>query len=121
MSANKALIREWFQIAWVSNKLEELDRIISDDHPVGANEVKRSFKKLHELYRDLKANIEDQIAEGDRVVTRLSVSGTYQGRKTKWMAIYIHKIEAGKIANVWRLRDSPDVSKPQELRRTAVY
>ena len=52
----------------------------------------------------------DQIAEGDRVVTRLSGSGRHTGpvlgaaptgRRLQWTAIVISRFVDGKIAEEW--------------------
>lgn len=107
--------QRWFQIAWERKDARALEEVISPEHPIGLREIQRSFEELYSQFPDLKASIADQFGDGDKVVTRLDVSATHDGRTTQWMAIYIHEIKDGKITNVWRLRDAPDVSHPQRI------
>ena len=113
MNSNKQVVQEWFEIAWKRKELSSLDGVISPEHPLGLQGIQKSFASLYRAFPDLQAEIADQIAENDKVVTRLTIQATYAGRYHKWMAIYIHRIKDGKIAEVWRLRDAPTVSLPQ--------
>jgi ketosteroid isomerase-like protein len=58
--------------------------------------------------------IEDQVAEGDKVVTRLTVYGAHEGdlpgipktgNKMEMTAVAIHRIADGKIAEHWSNTD----------------
>jgi predicted ester cyclase len=58
--------------------------------------------------------IEDQIAEGDKVVTRLTFFGKHEGdlpgaprtgNDLKMTSIYIHRIVNGKLAEQWSEKD----------------
>jgi predicted ester cyclase len=59
---------------------------------------------------DFREEVTDQIAEGDKVVTRVSGSGrhtgelmgaTPTGKNLKWTAIIISRLVGGKIAEEW--------------------
>jgi predicted ester cyclase len=59
-------------------------------------------------------DIEDQIAEGDKVVTRIRVTGTHEadlpgvsktGNKLETTATVIHRIEDGMLAEKWSNKD----------------
>ena len=61
-------------------------------------------------FPDLHLTIDDQIAEGDKVVTRATATGTHKGdfggvsptdRSTVLPIIFIHRIEGGKLAERW--------------------
>jgi steroid delta-isomerase-like uncharacterized protein len=61
-------------------------------------------------FPDLKLMVEDQIAEGDKVVTRWSATGTHQGellgipptgKQTTATGITIDRIQGGKIVETW--------------------
>ena len=65
-------------------------------------------------FPDIHLTIEDLIAEGDKVVCRMTASGTHTGnvserppagRKATWAAILIFRIEDGKIVERWETRD----------------
>jgi predicted ester cyclase len=59
--------------------------------------------------------IEDQVAEGDKVVTRLTAYGVHKrdlpgipatGREVTMTGTVIHRIEGGKIAEKWSDKDA---------------
>jgi steroid delta-isomerase-like uncharacterized protein len=61
-------------------------------------------------FPDLKITVEDQIAEGDKVVTRWTAEGTHDGdlpglpasgRSSTVTGIGIDRIEGGKIVEAW--------------------
>ena len=65
-------------------------------------------------FPDFHLVIEDLIAEGDKVVVRLTESGTMTGslmrvaptgKKYTQPAIEIHRLANGKIINLWTVRD----------------
>jgi predicted ester cyclase len=66
--------------------------------------------------------VEDLIGEEDKVVARLTATGTHTGklgpieptgRKATWSGIRIFRMEAGKIAEHWAIWD--DVSLGRQL------
>jgi predicted ester cyclase len=70
-------------------------------------EFRRAFPDLHDT-------IEDQIAEGDRVVTRFTSAGTHKGegmniplsnKKIRWSGIAIDRTANGRIAESWVIWD----------------
>ncbi len=70
----------------------------------------RQFVSLFYLaFPDLRHTVEDQVAEGDKVVSRLTVQGTHQGpfqgmaptgKQVKFTDIMISRIEDGKISGI---------------------
>ncbi|MFN8466356.1 MAG: ester cyclase [Caldilineaceae bacterium] len=61
-------------------------------------------------FPDLKYTVEDVIAEGDRVVTRWTATGTQQGafrllaptgNRVKWSGVTIWQVRDGKILTAW--------------------
>jgi predicted ester cyclase len=66
-------------------------------------------------FGDLRVEIEDLIAEDDRVVARLTFRGTHTGpfrdipptgREVSFTAIRIYRVADGKIAETWANQDS---------------
>jgi ketosteroid isomerase-like protein len=66
-------------------------------------------------FPDLRTDIEDLIAERDRVVARLSLRGTHQGefrgiaptgRAVHFTAIRVYRIADGKIVESWANQDA---------------
>lgn len=65
-------------------------------------------------FPDAHSTVDDQVAEGDRVVTRWTATGTAPNSKRYELhGITIERIEDGQIAEVWMNRD--DVSMQQQL------
>jgi predicted ester cyclase len=64
----------------------------------------------------MSATIEDVIAEGDKVVTRVTIRGTHQGetgefgpptgRQVEGGGLSLHRIEGGKIVEEWNSYDN---------------
>lgn len=78
--------------------------------PQNVNDSISLMKEYKEGFKDLSFKIENQIAEGDMVITRFSVSGTHNGtfqgikptnKKINVTGIASHKIVNGKITEEW--------------------
>jgi steroid delta-isomerase-like uncharacterized protein len=66
------------------------------------------------MFPDAHSTIDDQIAEGDRVVTRWTATGTGpDGKRYELHGVTIERIEDDQIVEVWMNRD--DVSMQQQL------
>jgi len=119
LEENKAIARRLFEEVWSQGKLDVADEIFATDyfgHIAGSPEVRRleGFKQFVSMYRtafpDLQFTIEDQIAEGDKVVTRWTSTGTHKGElmgipptgvQSTSTGIAIDRIAGGKIVEVW--------------------
>lgn len=71
---------------------------------------KKNLQEYIEAFPDKVFNIEDQVAEGDTVVTRFTVKGTHKGsfqgvaptgKKLNSSGIAVHRISNGKIVEEW--------------------
>ncbi len=76
----------------------------------GPEDVKRFLRQYREAFPDLQITIEDQIAEGDKVVTRWSSRGTHQGEfrgiaptgnEVRLTGIGIFRFSEGKVVESW--------------------
>lgn len=81
---NKALVRGYMEqiINW--GELEAFDRYFAEDvifngKPGLRQLLGEMFGILRGIFPDLQLIIEDQIAEGDKVVTHVTFRGTHQG------------------------------------------
>jgi serine phosphatase RsbU (regulator of sigma subunit) len=85
---NKASFRRYLEEAWNQGNLEVVDEIF--DHYVahqpdgsvlerGPEDVKRFVGEFRSAFPDLRLIVEEQIAEGDKVVSRGTIRGTHQG------------------------------------------
>jgi steroid delta-isomerase-like uncharacterized protein len=80
----------------------------------GAEVIKEVFAKLHRAFPDLHITVEDMIAEGDRLVSRQTVTGTHRGeylgvpptgRTVTYDEIFILSFADGRIAETWGVVD----------------
>ena len=78
--------------------------------PVRAEDMKASIEGIHSAFPDAQVTIEDQVAEGDKVVSRYTVSGTHQGeimgaaptgRLVTHTGHQTDRISGGKIVESW--------------------
>lgn len=76
--------------------------------------LKEVFARLHRAYPDLHVTIEDLIAEGDRVVSRNSVTGTHRGeymgiqptgKSVSYNEMFLLRFRNGRIAETWAVVD----------------
>jgi len=119
----KAIGRQLVEV-WNTGNLSNVDEIFANDfvnHDPTRPEVTdiESYKKYIDETRsgmpDFKVVNEDMIAEGDKLVSRYTVSGTFQndffgipatGKKATWTGVNIYHLTSGKIAEVWWHKDS---------------
>ena len=80
--------------------------------PEGAKETAKMYRNA---FPDVQLSIEDQVAEGDKVVTRWIGSGTHQGEmmgiaptgnQVRVDGMTISRIEDGKIVEEWEIYDA---------------
>jgi predicted ester cyclase len=83
---NKASFRRYLEEAWNQNKLEVVDEIFDryishqpngSVHERGPEDVKRFVGEFRSAFPDLRLIIEEQLAEGDKVVSRGTIRGTH--------------------------------------------
>ena len=72
--------------------------------------VKRRITRFRTAFPDIQATIEDQIAKGNKVVTRVTWRGTHRGefrgtaatnKQVEWTGTVIQRIAGGKIVERW--------------------
>jgi predicted ester cyclase len=82
----------------------------------GTQEAKQLISLYKTAFPDMSVTVEDQIAEGDKVVTRVTIRGTHQGeteefgpptgRQIEGDLVTISRIEGGKIVEDWDSYDN---------------
>ena len=82
----------------------------------GTEQAKQFISTYKTAFPDFNITIEDQIAEGDKVVTRVTIRGTHRGeteefgpptgRQIEGTLITISRIEGGKIVEDWDSYDN---------------
>lgn len=124
LETNKELIRRFYTEIDAGN-IDALDELVDEDYldhspapfpgleASGREGLKQEFRLFWEATPGTH-RIEDQVAEGDKVVTRLLCSGTHTGdlpgipatgNRMEMTATVIHRIENGRIAEKWSDKD----------------
>src|SRR5437868_2420168 len=112
---NKAIVRRFVQV-WGKGSLNTVDELaapnLSVSYPLLPETVHgpEAFKQVLLMVRsglpDADASIEDEIAEGDKVVVRWRMGGTHTGelmgipptgKQVTWTGITIYRLTDGKI------------------------
>ena len=122
--ANKASMRRFYDEVFNKKNKAAIDEFIDPnqvDHdappgtPGGLKGAKQTITMYLTAFPDLHFTVEDLIAEGDKVVARLTVRGTHQGifmgipptgKKATSTAIDINRIVGGKSVEHWLKMDS---------------
>jgi predicted ester cyclase len=81
---NKALVRKFYEEAWVKGNADAVDEFVAADYvehglPTGAEGLKRSITAYRTAFPDWKTTIDNIFAEGEMVTCRWSTSGTHLG------------------------------------------
>lgn len=120
LEANKALVRRNFEAIWSQGDLMAADEILSPDYighiatmPDAVCGVE-AFKQLVAMYQlsfpDARFEIQDQVAEGDKVASRWVAYGAQQGEvvgvassdeSMSVTGMSFHRIEDGRIVESW--------------------
>ena len=122
---NKTLSRRFFDEVWNEGKLAVVDELILKDHvnsgpgtipglPNGPEGAKQFVMMYRNAFPDTHFTIDEQIAEGDKVVTRWTAHGTHKGellgipatgKSSTVTGISVDRIVNGKIAESWGIFD----------------
>ena len=116
---NMAVVRRFFE-AQGEGDLDALDEILAEDfvdrsllpdEDPDREGYKRSVAEDHAAFSELRYIIEDQVAKGDKVVSRLTIRRVHDrgdfvgiaptGEEYEATGIVIHRIVGGKIAEEW--------------------
>jgi serine phosphatase RsbU (regulator of sigma subunit)/predicted ester cyclase len=135
---NKALVRRFMEARAKAdlNAIEEMmaPNFISHDffpsQQPGREGLKRTIAEIAATFSNRRRFIEDQVAEGDKVVTRYTLRATHDrrelmgvaptGREVSYKAIVIHRISGGKIAEEWGLTTSESELMGQRLEQERI-
>jgi serine phosphatase RsbU (regulator of sigma subunit)/predicted ester cyclase len=129
---NMALARRFME-ARIKGNLEAVDEMMAPDfvnhtsllsvQEPDRDDAIRAIAQLSRAISNPSIHFEDQVAQGDKVVSRFVVHATHDrgelmgvaptGRELTWMPFFIHRIEGGKIAEEW----APSMGLSELLRR----
>lgn len=124
---NKALVRRFYEEVFNQKKTAAIGELFDPnmvDHalppglPSGIEGAKQVWRMYLAAFPDLHFTVEDIIAEGDKVVARLTAQGTQQGAlmgipptglHVSIRGIDILRIAGGKIVEIWANFDMLDM------------
>ncbi|HEY7640226.1 MAG TPA: ester cyclase [Steroidobacteraceae bacterium] len=122
-TANKELVRRFYRDVYVDWNMSAVDDAIapqfrSHDWPQSGATGPAAFRDYYRTFRatvpDARYEVDDLIAEGDRVVVRWRMFGTHEGefrgiapthRRIELKGIAIYRVQAGKLAERWVVSD----------------
>lgn len=116
---NKAIVHRFLEEHMAKGNLDIIDELVAPDFVDRSlmpgqgptrEDFKRSVAQILEAYPITNFTIEEQIAEGDTVVTKYTQSSVSRGEmmglpptgeEETAEGIYIHRISGGKITEEW--------------------
>ena len=139
---NKATVRRFLEEAFGQGKTELVDEVLHSEFVCydpnsesgeirGADTIKGEIEYFRNAVPDLSYTVDDQVAEGDEVVTRYTATGTHQGEffgvagtgnRIEMSGIQIDRFdESGKMIEEWpeydllgAMRQMGAIPEPQE-------
>ena len=120
----KALVRRYFDEVVNRGDYAGLEALFTPDyrgHHAGAGEgppadrIRRRVEGVRAAFPDMVFTVEEQVAEGATVASRLTVRGTHRGpyagvpatgRPVAWRMATFHRFADGRIADSWTSFDA---------------
>jgi steroid delta-isomerase-like uncharacterized protein len=123
-TANKDLVRRFYEEAWGEGRLEVIDEVFADDYlrhdlrpgapSPGPEGMKRITAEFRAAFPDLRFEVDILLGEDDFVAARWTVSGTHTGRPgdveptgrtASFSGVNIFRFANGKVVEIWNHRD----------------
>jgi steroid delta-isomerase-like uncharacterized protein len=124
LEANKALVRRLFDEGFNAGRLDVVDELVAPDvvthnplildAPTGPDSIRGGIEMIRSAFDDLHVDVQQLVAEGDRVASMVVMSGTNTGdyrrggatgRKGEIRAFFVWRIADGRIAENWGVAD----------------
>ena len=119
---NKEIVKRYWEGKWNERRPEILDELQTQDvvyHGTsmemnGIEEYKRVYSSFLSAFHDTQVTFEDLIAEGDKVMSRITFSAVHKGElegipptgKTLTICLFtIFRLVDGKIVEEWEIID----------------
>lgn len=112
---NKAVVRRIYEEVWDQRDLDVAHELIAEGglnydtgltaHPFGPEEMKGTVRMVTAAFPDNRHQVEDIFAEEDRVMARVTLTGTHEGpfmgipptgRRISVSEIHIYRLRDGK-------------------------
>ena len=124
IETNKAIVRRLIEQVWNDRRVDLIDEFFSGEivshvtgYPAGCGlESTQDHTAMYlKAFPDLKLTVEDQIAEGDKVVLRWTMTATQKGELQGFPAtgkqvvqsgMTVYRLDNAKVAERWFLADN---------------
>lgn len=116
----RAVVRRYNELVeqyWRTGDADAFDEVVASDFvhhapglPPDLEGMKQALPMFRAAFPDMRLPVEDMIAEGDKVVDRVTVRGTHEGelmgipasgKQVEFMETHISRIADGKIVERW--------------------
>ena len=122
-AANKELLRRFYKDVYVDWDMSLADAVVSPrftshdwpaDGPTGPRAFREYYAAIRAAVPDARYEVDDLIAEGDKVVVRWRLLGTHEGsfqgiaptgRAIALKGIAIYRVDRGKLMERWVVSD----------------
>jgi predicted ester cyclase len=122
---NTAIVRRLFDEVWNAGSLDKIEELyaaeyVADYRPYaplrhGHDAIKSMVQRAHAAFPDFHEELEEMVAEGDKVVVRLTITGTQlgqwgplppTGKPVRFEEIVILRFADGKVVEQRGLPDN---------------
>lgn len=125
LQANKALVRRYIEEVLSANRLEKLDEMLGPDFKdstpgalgseTGPNIIREAQGRIRSLFPTVQYQVDDLVAEGDKVVARYTVRAATKeekgipSQKVEITGMTLFRIADGRIREVWIINDQMEL------------
>ncbi len=116
---HKAAARRFFEVVWNQRRFDVLPEIfaptlILNGQQVSRDVIEQAISARLAAFPDMHVTVDEQVAEGDKVSTRRTWTGTHSGvyrgieptgKRVTWTQISIVRFEEGKVVEDWPVAD----------------
>jgi steroid delta-isomerase-like uncharacterized protein len=120
LEQNKAIVRTYMDEIMNKGNMTAMDSYLSGDVMFNnARGFQQRFPAIRQgilsAFPDHHLTIQDQVAEGDKVVTRVTFRGTHQGpfngiaptgKQVEWSGMAMDRIVDGKVVEMWHMQNT---------------
>jgi len=125
LQVNKALVRRYIEEVLSANRMEKLDEMLGPDFAdstpgalgseTGPDIIRAAQGRIRALFPTVQYQVEDLVAEGDKVVARYTVRAATKeeegipSQKVEITGMTLFRIADGRIREVWIINDQMEL------------
>jgi C-1 hydroxylase len=124
LEENKIIVQQTWEIVFNQWQTDLAGKFFDDNYVeykldgsiavLGLEDLKNTCKRIHQVFPDFHCSVEELLAEGNKVFSRVMVTATHcgeyggisaTGRKVNFGIMMVSRIANGKIVEDWSLSD----------------